>query len=146
MPVRTPKHTPLSVSPPEIYSHTQLCVLTSMGLWAGKTRWPLNIASTPIFHWFTIWKGQCCLRALKAWSHLIWSQRQQCSNCSPAELGSCLCCAADPCVLGSHGKNTHQKDFLIIQSPDAFSDCFFGVPEKTQYFLPWRGFLFCNVL
>lgn len=39
-----------SVSPPEIYSHTQLCALTSMGLGAVRTRWSLNVASTVIFH------------------------------------------------------------------------------------------------
>jgi len=68
------------------------------------------------------------------------------SETAVAELDSHSCHAADPRVSGSLGENMHRKDFFSIQSPAAFSDCFFGAPEETQYFLPWGGFLLRNAL
>lgn len=136
------KHVSLLVNPPETYSHTQLCALMSMGLLAGRTRWPPDIASRPVFHWFTI--RSALPKRLKAWSYLIWGRTNSCSDISPAGAGSHLSLVAVPCILGSFGENTHWK------SKHSDSCCLFWLlfqwPWRDMVILSISGCLLCNAL
>lgn len=121
----------------DLFAYPTLCADVN-GTSSGKDQ----MASRPVFHWFTI--RSALPKRLKAWSYLIWGRTNSCSDISPAGAGSHLSLVAVPCILGSFGENTHWKSkhsdscrlFWLL----------FQWPWRDMVILSISGCLLCNAL